>query len=71
MDKCHIAALISCSITKNYFKFRSGPSKLTAYIEKILAKLPKKSWGEKHLFIEHMIKACLQYRESVVCTGSF
>ena len=64
LNKCHIAALISCSISKKYSKFCSGPSKLTAYIQKILGKVSKKSWGDKHLYVEHMIKACLQYRES-------
>ena len=56
LDKHRIAALISC---KKYSKFRSGPSKLTAYIKKIPAKVPKKSLGEKHLYIKHMVKACL------------
>ena len=44
LDKRRIAALISCSISKKYSKFRSGPSKLTAYIKKILAKVQKNLW---------------------------
>ena len=44
LDKRPIAALITCSISKKYSKFCSGPSKLTAYIKKILAKVQKNLW---------------------------
>ena len=49
---------------KKYSKLRCGPSRLTAYIKNIITKLPEKSLIEKHLFAEHLIKSCLQYRES-------
>ena len=64
INKHSIATLISCSISKKYSKLRSSPSKLESYVKKILAKLPEKSWGEKHLYVEHLIKGCLQYRET-------
>ena len=34
------------------------------YIENIVAKMPGKSLIEKHLFAEHLVKSCFQYRES-------
>ena len=64
LDKRRIAALVSFSIRKKYSKLRSGPSRLTVYINSIITKVPGKSLIEKHLFAEHLVKSCLQYRES-------
>ena len=64
LDKCHIAALVSCSISRKYSRLRTGPSRLTVCIKNIVAKLSHKSVIEKHLFAEHLVKSCLQYRDS-------
>lgn len=36
----------------------------TTYIKRLITKLPEKSLAEKHLIAEHLVKSCLQYRES-------
>ena len=55
---------MSCSISRKYSRLRTGPSRLTVYIKNIVAKMSHKSVIEKHLFAEHLVKSCLQYRET-------
>ena len=64
LDKLRIAALVSCSISKKYSRLCTGPSRLTVYIKNIVAGMIGKSVIEKHLFAEHLVKSCFQYRES-------